>query len=481
MVARGAGAAGPVLLACRQWDPLGLARRLPSLGVGAWRCAPVLPWRVQCPVRVCPALAAGSGGSGRYLVLCLPRFPLPAPHVPRCVWRAVPSWCPLPSLACTPFHGLCAFRVLGPVALLVVPACPLRVCALALPRCPLPPLLGGVACAPRAVPAPGAGRPVPRGPCPSVCPAPVPCSVWRAWGGVVRSRFPPTWLGVVGVAEGRPRGGVPSTVARGVWGQALPLPRLPAHWAGCWGPLSRGCGRGRAGVGALLCPLGLHALWGLRAAGRVCGVRVPGGGLGGRGVRRAPRLCGRGGPGGRGFALPRSVPLPSLGRQQSGCHWRRSVHGGRGPPYHSGSCSPAFTGRDLCGVLARWRGLACSPRPPWEPAAGAGGRVALRLLSRAGGGGHPPCLRGWGPGPPRFAGRWGGWGGGVAPRPPCSPSGWRPAVPHPGPPRVVGALPSGVRVRFGSRSRPGVGGFEGRPVDRSPGGPCRPEPPLCPP
>ena len=90
-------------------------------------------------------------------------------------------------------------------------------------------------------------------------------------------------------------GGVPSTVARGVWGQALPLPRLPAHWAGCRGPRSTCCGRGRAGVGALLCPLGLHALWGLRAAGRVRGVRVPGGGPGGGGVRRTPRLCGWGG------------------------------------------------------------------------------------------------------------------------------------------------------------------------------------------
>ena len=268
MVARGAGAARPVLLACRQWDPLGLARRLPSIGVGAWRCAPLLPWRVQCPVCVCAALAAGSGGSGRYLVLCLSRFPLPAPRVPRSVWRAVPSGCPLPSLAGTPFHAVCAFRALGPVALLVVPACPFRVCALALPRRPLPPPLGGVACAPRVVPALGAGRAVPRGPCPSACPAPVPCSVWRAWGGAVRSRFPPTWLGVVGVAVGRPRGGVPSSVARGVWGQALPLPRLPAHWAGCWGPRSTCCGRGRAGVGALPCPLGLHALWGLRAVCR---------------------------------------------------------------------------------------------------------------------------------------------------------------------------------------------------------------------
>ena len=67
--------------------------------------------------------------------------------------------------------------------------------------------LGGVARASRVVPALGAGRAVPCGPCPSACPAPVPCSVWRAWGGAVRSQFPPTWLGVVGAAAGRPRGG----------------------------------------------------------------------------------------------------------------------------------------------------------------------------------------------------------------------------------------------------------------------------------
>ena len=113
--------------------------------------------------------------------------PLPAPRVPRCVWRAVPSGCPLPSLAGTPFHAVCAFRALGPVAILVVPVCPFRVCALVLPRRPLPPPLGGVACAPGVVPALGAGRAVPRGPCPSACPAPVPCSVWRALGGGGRS------------------------------------------------------------------------------------------------------------------------------------------------------------------------------------------------------------------------------------------------------------------------------------------------------
>ena len=235
MVAWGAGAAGPVLLACRQWDPLGLARRLPSLGVGAWRCAPLLPWRVQCPVCVCAALAAGSGGSGRYLVLCLSRFPLPAPRVPRCVWRAVPSSCPLPSLAGTPFHVVCAFRALGRVALLVVPACPFRVCALALSRCPLPPPLGGVACAPRVVPALGAGRAVPRGPCPSACPVPVPCPVWRAWGGAVRSRFPPTWLGVVGVAAGRPRGGA-FYRCEGRLGSCAPPPPTARPLGGLPGP-----------------------------------------------------------------------------------------------------------------------------------------------------------------------------------------------------------------------------------------------------
>ena len=477
MVARGAGAAVSVLLACHQWDPLGLARRLPSLGVGAWRCAPLLPWRVQCPVCVCAALAAGSGGSGRYLALCLSRFSLPAPRVPRCVWRAVPSGCPLPSPAGTPFHTVCAFRALGPVALPVVPACPFRVCALALSRCPPPPPLGGVACASRVVPALGAGRAVPRGPCPSACPAPVPCSVWRAWGGAVRSRFPPTWLGVAGVAAGRPRGGAfyrcvgrlgscapPPPTARplgGLSGSAIHV--LWARACGCGGPAlslppARPAGAARRGAGP----------WCSYAGGRAGG---------GGGVRRTPRLCGRGGAHRAGGPL--SVPLPSLGRQQSGRHWRCAVHGGRAPPYHSGSCSPGFSGYDLCGVPVRRRGLICSSRPPWEPAAGAGGRVALQLLSRAGGD-HPPCLGGWGRGPLRLAGRWGGGGGGVSRR-------GLPAL------LLGGGLRYSILAPFvspacslpacacgrGRSAAPGWGGGEGRPLDRSPGGPSRTEPPLC--
>ena len=67
---------------CRQWDPLGLARRLPSLGVGAWRCAPLLPWRVQCPVCVCAALAAGSGGFGPVTGVVSPLLPPSRPACP---------------------------------------------------------------------------------------------------------------------------------------------------------------------------------------------------------------------------------------------------------------------------------------------------------------------------------------------------------------------------------------------------------------
>ena len=228
------------------------------------------------------------GGSGRYLVLCPPFFPLPAPRVPRCVWRAVPSGCPLPSLAGTPFHAVHAFRALGPVALPVVPACPFRVCALALSRCPPPPPLGAVARASRVVPAPGAGRAVPRASCPSACPAPVPCSVRRAWGGAVRSRFPPTWLGVVGAAAGRPRGGAFDRCV-GRLGSCAPPPPTARPRGGLSGSAlwARACGCGGPAL----------FLWGLLAAGRVHGVLMLGGGLGegGGGVRRFLRLCGQGG------------------------------------------------------------------------------------------------------------------------------------------------------------------------------------------
>ena len=401
-----------MLLACRQWDRLGLARRLPSLGVGAWRCAPLLPWRVQWPVCVCAALAAGSGGSGRYLVLCLSRFPLPAPRVPRCVWRAVPSGCPLPSLAGTPFHAVCAFRALGPVALLVVPACPFRVCALALSRRPLSPpwvvwrahlawsqhwaLLGPF----HVVRAPP--RVLPR----SLAPSGV------LGGGRSGPGSPLLGLGLWGWWQGVPGGGA-FYRCEGRLGSCAPPPPTARPLGGLSGSAihvlwARACGCG----GPALSPRPARSVRGARCgAGPWCSCAGGRAGEGGGACVVPPGCTAGGGPVGRGVALPQSVPLPSLGRQQSGCHWRCAVHGGRGPPFHSGLCSPGFSGYDLCGVLGHRRGLVCSSRPQWELAAGAGGRVALRLLSRAGGG-PPPLPRGVGAGAPAACGPVGGRGGG---------------------------------------------------------------------
>ena len=141
-------------------------------------------------------------------------------------------------------------------------------------------------------------------------------------------------------------GGVSSTIVRGVWGQALSLPRPPAHWAGCWGPSPTCCGCGCVGVGAQHCPLGLHALWGLRAAG-LAGGRPRGDGLpplrGAPGVRRCPSH-GRPFPGAGGLGSatrvsrvrsmrawgPSSGPTACAlaGRRCSLWGWRKGVPGG---------------------------------------------------------------------------------------------------------------------------------------------------------
>ena len=154
-------------------------------------------------------------------------------------------------------------------------------------------------------------------------------------------------------------------------------------------------------------------------------------------------------------------------------------NGGRGHLYHSGSRPPGFSGHDLRGVPVRRRGPTCSSRPPFEPAAGAWGRVTLRLPSRAGGS-VPSASGGGGRGAPWLAGRWGGGGGGgVAPRPPCSRSRRRPVVLLPGSPRVAGALPSGARMRSGLKCRPGVGGVRGGPWTAPLGAPSDLKPSLC--
>ena len=227
---------------------------------------------------------------------------------------------------------------------------------------------------------------------------PVPVPPYLAWGcggggratpggGAYYCCEGPLGSGAPPPPTARPLGGLSGSAIHVLWARAC----------GCGGPSlslrpARPVGAARRGAGP----------WRLCAEGRA----------GGGGVRRTLRLCCRGGAVGRGVALPHSVPLPSLGRRQSGCHWRCAVHGGRGPPYHSGSCSPGFSGCDLCGVLARWRGIACSSRPPWEPSAGAGGAGRAPTPLSGGGGTIPPASAGWEPGPPRLAGRWGRGGGG---------------------------------------------------------------------
>ena len=327
--------------------------------------------------RLCVRGARGQfgGGSGRYLVLCLSCFPLPAPRVPRCVWRAVPSGCPLPSLAGTPFHAVCAFRALGSVALTVVPARPFRVCALALSRCPLPPPLGGVARASRVVPALGAGRAVPRGPCPSACPAPVPCSVSRAWGGGGPVPVPPylawgcggggpwppvLWSGQPGFRVPR----VPGAVGAGVGSQHRPHSVRPC------GPalLAVGVAQGRPWGGAFhRCEGRLvsgavppSAARPLERAARVPRPVCPGCGRCGRGdpspaPQREPLRAGVARCGGGGRASPGGV-LSTVVRGA----WRQALSLPWLPVLRSGL--PGF--RDPCVPGAVDTGVCTQHRPP---------------------------------------------------------------------------------------------------------------------
>ena len=228
-------------------------------------------------------------------------------------------------------------------------------------------------------------------------------------------------------------------------GQALPLSRLPAHWAGRWGPPPTCCERGCVGVGAQHCPLGLHALWGLRAV-MVVGGRPRGGRRpplsGASGVRRCPPPNRpSSGAGGRGSATRvsrvRSVRVwgPSTGPTARALAGRRCATGvwRKVPPGGGAVCR--------CGGRLGSDAPPSPGCPPSGRAAGAhyplvvgaggcrlGGRspTQQRALLRAGffalwgrhegaRGGAPPAwvwgVRGWALSQPRLPALWAGfWG-----------------------------------------------------------------------
>ena len=163
------------------------------------------------------------------------------------------------------------------------------------------------------------------------------------------------------------------------------------------------------------------------------------------------------------------APL-SLGRQQSGRHWRRAVHGGRGPPYHSGSPHPASLGT-ICAV-SRCAGVGPlvlrGPHLSRRLGRGGGSHSGSPLgrggsiPSASGGGGRGP--RGW-----RAAGGAGGGGCRAAASllsfraAACGTPFWLSPCRRRAPFRRARAV--------GAEVPPRAGGGEGRPVDRPLGGP----------
>ena len=161
--------------------------------------------------------------------------------------------------------------------------------------------------------------------------------------------------------------------------RVLPRSLAPSGVLGGW----------RSGPGSPLPSLGLCAS---RWAGpwRSCA----GGRVGGGGACAVPPVCAAGGAsraGGRSASFrPSAFPGQATKRVSLPSFWSW----GAWPPYRSSSCSPAFSGRDLCGVLARWRGLACSPRFLWGLAAEGGGGPCCGSSLGRGEGGPSPLPRG---------------------------------------------------------------------------------------
>ena len=398
MVARGAGAAGPVLLACHQWDPRGLARRLPSLRAGAWRGGPPLPWRVQCRGPVCAALAAGSGGSGRCPV---------SPFSPRvsCAVYGGPSRPRVPYPRLLIRHSMRSVRSAGSVSLPLWFS-PRVLCVFVRSRS-------------RGVRAP----------------LPLPWLVWRAhlarsrcWA-LVRPfhavRAPPRVLPWSRAPIGLLGGG----------GGPVPFPPylawncvLPVWWVCASGAFQR---RGiRWGGGGGLCAVlsDCAARGGSGAGGCLISVRPSA--FPGQATKPGVALAMEG---------VASIPLRFV---PACCLRARSVW------------RPCVLARVRLSIAApqgasSW-GVEAGPAPASLPGAAVlpGGR-----------GDHPHRLGGGaGPAPPWLASRWGGLGGqgGNGTVAPHLPPLWGAACgPLPSPPFVTGASPPGVRVPSGSWSSPG--------------------------
>ena len=183
------------------------------------------------------------------------------------------------------------------------------------------------------------------------------------------------------------REGLPSSVGRGVWGQALPLTPLPTLWAGCRGPLPTGCAcQGVRAWGPVtnptVCALAswLCTLWG-RHKGARGGRFLPG--YVASGVGRSPnpdcppsgRVAGAHcplavGAGGCGRGDPSPTPQRALLR----AGFARCGGGMRVP---GGGASCLGVGRPRSGAL---------PPPTARPLGGLPGPTTQRLWVRGGAG-----------------------------------------------------------------------------------------------
>ena len=348
------------------------------------------------------------GGRGRCRALRLPLSPLPGPRLPRCVWRAFLSGCPLSSIAGTPFHLVCAFRALGLVAPLVFCACFFRVRALALSRTSRPPPLPGSVwrahLARSRCWAPVAPFHAVRAP-PRVLPRSR--ALFGLSGGrAARSCFPPAWLGVACLSWGGPvragrggRGGgrpvrLASVRPSAYPGQATKRASLASLWPWrAWPPYCSGScscvvpGRGlccvvarRLGFACLSRPLREQAVWYVEARGVRFLLRPPPGrrGPSGKGGDAFPALGGVGGP------------LP-CGLQAGGGEWGERG-GGVAPwfpislPWGAGPWPPARTPllrRRIPPVYTCSAGVVAQLRAP--------SAACCQRFSLAGGGGRPVC------------------------------------------------------------------------------------------